>query len=581
MLKKIYSADLKIKHLLSANLQPQIESIVKDIYAVCSFDYSDVRADVGDGERLVHDNDSPYRRQMLNEQEFKSIVEKIIISLDDLNQETLLNTLSKLKEYFYTTRQNKWIDEVIIKDLLLAAQTLRSPELFLDVLQIEKKYLKLIPRTEEKVVYLEVECVDNMGVFIDKDIRHEMLKKSIYSYYSAYCNSLEELKRSIALTKNFIENEPQQEVSLNTLDILFSKIKNFSLKCIVVDCDGTLWWGSADEDDLTNIKIDEDYRSFQKKLLQLKKQGVILAIISKNDEDRLFNVLDNHPDLILRRRDFVCIKANWQEKTDNLKEIAAELGGIGFDTFMFLDDSVVERHQMQATLPAVIVPELSFSVKERTEYLTKLNGRIKKQKQTKEAQTRSELYKHKEASDVFLKNAPDKEKALADLQIKVQIREAKRNDLNRVAELSIRTNRMRLNSQNFTVAELVKLKKTDGYKIFVLEAEDQLGSDGLVSAMIIKADKTNKNIHHLTNFFVSCRIAGKKIDDAFLSFVVTKLKPTLPHNKVSIIANYEEGPKNKSMFLFLENYGFIKNLPDQQLKFSGSPILPKIVKIIS
>ena len=43
-------------------------------------------------------------------------------------------------------------------------------------------------------------------------------------------------------------------------------------------------------------------------------------------------------DSVLHPDDFVCIKANWDPKDQNLKAIAAELS-LGADSFVFADDN--------------------------------------------------------------------------------------------------------------------------------------------------------------------------------------------------------------------------------------------------
>ena len=58
-----------------------------------------------------------------------------------------------------------------------------------------------------------------------------------------------------------------------------------------------------------------------------------------------------HPD------DFVCIKANWDPKDQNLKAIAAELS-LGADSFVFADDNPAERAIVAAQLPGVATPVL-------------------------------------------------------------------------------------------------------------------------------------------------------------------------------------------------------------------------------
>ena len=59
--------------------------------------------------------------------------------------------------------------------------------------------------------------------------------------------------------------------------------------------------------------------------------GAILAVCSKNNEADALEALDEHPEMLLRSKDFATLKINWTDKAQNLREIAAELN-IGIDS---------------------------------------------------------------------------------------------------------------------------------------------------------------------------------------------------------------------------------------------------------
>src|SRR5690606_42152616 len=60
-------------------------------------------------------------------------------------------------------------------------------------------------------------------------------------------------------------------------------------KAILVDCDNTLWKGILGEDGLENIQCDRNaqgvlFYQFQEFLLEKKREGFILGLCSKNNE---------------------------------------------------------------------------------------------------------------------------------------------------------------------------------------------------------------------------------------------------------------------------------------------------------
>ena len=100
-----------------------------------------------------------------------------------------------------------------------------------------------------------------------------------------------------------------------------------SKRCIVLDLDNTLWGGIIGEDGFNGIKLGSGppgnaFVEFQKHLLGLYHRGILLAINSKNNLDDAMEVIEKHPDMILRKEHFACVRINWNDKVSNLKEIS-------------------------------------------------------------------------------------------------------------------------------------------------------------------------------------------------------------------------------------------------------------------
>ena len=125
-------------------------------------------------------------------------------------------------------------------------------------------------------------------------------------------------------------------------------------KVLALDCDGTLWNGIAGEGGV------EPYIDFQKSILKLPEQGILLVLVSKNDEPTVWDVFDNNPNMLLKREDIITYRINWKEKSDNLQEIADELN-LGLDSFVFWDDTPLERDKVRHNTP-VIVPNIPKKV---------------------------------------------------------------------------------------------------------------------------------------------------------------------------------------------------------------------------
>lgn len=164
-----------------------------------------------------------------------------------------------------------------------------------------------------------------------------------------YIVDIDHLK-SIIGYKNFIDNRnwyltklpySQETLRLIAREYLkfFKTIKGKVKKCLILDCDNTLWGGIIGEDGINNIQIGNDYpgsiyTEFQQSVLNLQKRGIMLAICSKNNENEVIEVFERHPDMVLRKEHFTVMKINWEDKVKNIEEISRELN-IGLDTLCF------------------------------------------------------------------------------------------------------------------------------------------------------------------------------------------------------------------------------------------------------
>lgn len=63
-----------------------------------------------------------------------------------------------------------------------------------------------------------------------------------------------------------------------------------------------------------------------------------------------------NPFIKLNQKYLSAYRINWQNKADNIKELAQELN-IGLDSFVFVDDNPTERELVKQLLPMVEVPD--------------------------------------------------------------------------------------------------------------------------------------------------------------------------------------------------------------------------------
>ena len=63
-------------------------------------------------------------------------------------------------------------------------------------------------------------------------------------------------------------------------------------------------------------------------LLYLRQRGIVIAIVSKNDEARIRGLWDAMWQGRLGLEDFACLKINWRSKAENVAAVATALPGI-------------------------------------------------------------------------------------------------------------------------------------------------------------------------------------------------------------------------------------------------------------
>ena len=134
-------------------------------------------------------------------------------------------------------------------------------------------------------------------------------------------------------------------------------------KVLALDLDNTLWGGTIGEDGMDGIKLGGEspglfFRDLQQAILDISRRGILLTVVSKNNEADALEVIDRHPEMKIRSAHLAAMRINWLPKPQNLMDLAAELN-LGVDSFIFVDDNPVECEAVRRALPGVQVVEMS------------------------------------------------------------------------------------------------------------------------------------------------------------------------------------------------------------------------------
>jgi len=348
------------------------------------------------------------------------------------------------------------------------------------------------------------------------------------------------------------------DLSFNLANIIKS-IYGKNKKSLVLDLDNTLWGGIVGDDGAENLEIGQEtslgqvYSEFQNYVKSQKDLGVMLNINSKNEEENALAGL-NHPDGILKPEDFILIKANWEPKSKNITDIAAELN-IMPDSLVFVDDNPAEREIVRTQVPGVAVPEIGNP----EEYIRVLDhsGFFEVTKLSEDDKNRNEMYRANIMRAKQETSFADYRDYLLSLDMKATIAPFNSLYMARIAQLTNKSNQFNLTTKRFSQSEIEQVANDDNYLTFYGKLEDKFGDNGVVSVVLGKKEET---VLHMELWLMSCRVLKRDMEFAMLDAVVEACKK---ENIQKIKGYYYPTAKNAMVKEFYKVMGFTKIEEDE------------------
>lgn len=332
--------------------------------------------------------------------------------------------------------------------------------------------------------------------------------------------------------------------------------RGMNKKCIVLDCDNTLWGGVVGEDGINGIRLGRkypgsEYWEFQQELLNLYNRGVILALCSKNNESDVMEVFKNHPDMILKEKHISVKRINWLDKITNIKSIAQELN-IGLDSMVFVDDNEYERGLIKSELPMVDIIDLPTN--SAVEYGRKINecGLFDSLAISDEDVRRGEMYKQETERKILLSEAPDIASYLKSLEMNVEVKKADDYSMPRISQLTQKTNQFNLTTIRYGEEDIKKISENGKYDVMYLKLSDNIGDSGITGVSIVEY-KGDEAI--IGTFLLSCRIIGRGAEQVLLRAIMNAAKM---RGARKVIGKYIPTAKNDQTKSFYANNGFVE-----------------------
>lgn len=453
------------------------------------------------------------------------------------NWETVETGIEQLEVWLHTMEkamENSEESTFFISNLDIPVDTI-SP---LDKPVVEKQWEYHWQRAVERLTEKYGHC----HLFDMKQLVEQMGRNQFYSFKMWYSGNIPYSLEAIKKIEEKIECYSKT---------VFSARK----KVLAVDLDNTLWGGVIGEEQWDGIELSEHkagarFYDLQCRIKELKESGILLAIVSKNNEADVRAVWENPAGMVLKENDFVCKKINWKDKAENLLEIAEELN-LGLDSFVFLDDNPVERELVRQRLPEVTVLDFpEDTAKLEQTILDAAKRYFSVFRLTGEDAKKTEVYQQEQKRHQLKQTACSFEEYIKTLNIWVNIEELKKEKLERAVQLCQKTNQFNVTTKRYTQAEMLGFMQEEATKVLVISAGDCYGEQGLVAVVILKEKKTEV---YVDTFLMSCRVMGRYLEEIIMDEIVCAYKEK---GFRKITALYEKTTKNKPVECFYEQQGF-------------------------
>lgn len=340
----------------------------------------------------------------------------------------------------------------------------------------------------------------------------------------------------------------------NIIKAIYGKNK----KALALDLDNTLWGGIVGDDGAEGLAVGNEtsrgqmYTEFQQYLKKLQSCGILLNIISKNEESNAMAGLNN-PGMVLKKDDFISIKANWEPKSENLIHMAQELD-LGVDSLVFVDDNPAEREIIRqqglgAGIPKLEKPETYIRQIDRAGYFEMVSC-------SEDDARRNVMYRENAKRADFKKRFTDYQEYLRSLAMTAQIAPFSSAYFDRIAQLTNKSNQFNLTTRRFTRDEIESMSENRGYVTLYGKLADKFGDNGVVSVVI---GKKKGKILDIILWLMSCRVLKRDMEFAMMDQLVEQCKK---EEITTIRGFYHPTEKNGMVKDFYAGQGFEKDSED-------------------
>ncbi len=325
-------------------------------------------------------------------------------------------------------------------------------------------------------------------------------------------------------------------------------------RALVVDLDNTLWGGTIGDDGVAGIRLGqgsaegEAFVAFQHFLKDLQRRGVVLAACSKNDAAIAREPFRQHPEMVLKEDDFAAFRANWDDKAQNLRAIAAELN-LGLDALAFADDNPAERGRIRGALPMVSVPELGDDPAYYAQRIAD-SGVFEHLALNQTDLGRAQSYRASTAGAAAA-NGESYADYLRGLDMRLTVSRFDDVGAPRIAQLIGKSNQFNLTTQRYSQEDVLRMAADDA-NILCWQArlDDRYAAHGMIAVVIVRKDGA---LWTIDSWLQSCRILGRGVEEALMN---TLMAQAAAAGAETVAGEYRPTARNGIVADFFTRFGF-------------------------
>ena len=451
------------------------------------------------------------------------------------------------------------------------------------------KNKKIIINNFEKTSLVSYSHIEILKQYSSNDLIGEInikLKKLAANYENVFINDIEFLSSLVGIN-NWVDSNFwaafKIAFSQKAIPYLSSSIASIiaasegrNKKLLICDLDNTLWGGVIGDLGFKDIEIGPDtpngeiFLEIQSYIFRLIKMGIIVAIVSKNNEKDAKKGLENKYSK-LKINDFAIFCANWKPKSENIKEIIKTLN-VTEESVVFIDDNPAELEEVRKNLPLITTIGYTHSPRELITTIERI-GYFKKINITSEDIKRIKFYKQNSERTNNQKDYKNYNDFLKGLRMKANIVTIKKETITRASQLINKTNQFNLTYQKIDEVKLDKIAKNKKNIILESNLDDKFGKNGIVSILY---GTIIKKIFFIENWVMSCRVFKRELELA----IMDELTKICIAAKINIIkATLHKNDKNEYIHDLFDKLDFKLKTKSRKKEVYEKKIDNKIKKL--